>query len=166
MAIARSGHAKYKQFFSEEKRKQHFLEFAFSSDEMISQSAERHKFADSRCAEKSATPPIQSRILAYEQMQELQRADKIKRLEFSQSTPACVSTDMSDLMRLKSNISTDDSCLIVQENEAAILEQTPRYVYIMTDEQPTDTLLTMMQLKGYTQPTDLMMRHAGLFERQ
>ncbi len=165
LAIARSGHAKYKHHFSEDKRKQRFLEFAFANDERAAEIAGQDRGVDPRCAATGVDGvQFQSRILVYEQMQELQRADKIKHLQFSPLTPAIVPQDLSDLMRLKGQGEAASTCLIVQEREVSDLQQAPRYIYIMTDAKPDPALIAQLKDKGYAPPTNLIMRHAGLFE--
>jgi Glycosyl transferases group 1 len=176
LAIARSGHAKYKEHFSEDKRKQRFLEFAFSSDTDAETSASRSRSADPRCA--SFTPAdtalLTHRVLAYEQMQELQRFNDVREVVLSAQTPEIFASDLSDLMRLKITrdiAQPDQSCYIVQEHEVdALLQnsnvQMPKYIYIAQTTPIAKSTQSNLKNWGYETPQDLMTTHEGIFRRR
>jgi hypothetical protein len=172
LRIARNGHAVYRKHFAEHHRTQRFLEFAFATDDHAAAIAARHQTTDPRCA---AAPPVgpmglRTRVAAYEQLQELQRADLISHVHLSPGTPESVARDLSDLMRLAVTRNATEpatTCMIVQGSEVLDLfadaTDVPRFLYLMDDNPPNVLVTALLRLRGYTTPTDLMTRHVGLF---
>jgi Glycosyl transferases group 1 len=176
LAIARSGHAKYKQHFSENMRKQRFLDFAFSTDgeaaKLANQSAAFDPRSTSLTSEKTAILP--SRVLAYEHIQDLQRTDSINHVVLSPQTPAVFADDISDLMRIKISNAVKEplrTCFILQSEEVDIIMATtdqnkPAYIFVLPGTELTHDVKQALASKNYDAPQDRTFSHPGFFELQ
>jgi hypothetical protein len=175
LSIARCGHAKYKQHFSENIRKQSFLEYAFSTDDEAARLASVSAAIDPRSS--NLTPDkaqaLPSRVLAYEHIQDLQRTDSIDDVVLSPLTPQFFADDISDLMRVKiSNEVTNPArtCLVLQNEEVAHymakLEQPkPKYIFVLPGTELSNELKQSLALCGYGAAKDAIFSHPGFLAR-
>lgn len=175
LKIARSGHTKYKQHFSEAKRKERFLEFAFSNDDVARSIAEKDKALDSRSTNVTAetTALLPARILAYEQIQELQRIDAIRHVAFSKSVPEVFQRDVSDLMRVAvstGEVESVKTCLVLHDNETkhclTIQNVKPQFVFLIPGSNSTENLENSFRELNYGLPGAVAFFHPGFFELQ
>jgi Glycosyl transferases group 1 len=176
LSIARSGHAKYKQHFSENIRKQRFLEYAFSTDEEASRQAGQSTSLDPRSTSVTPDKPqlLPSRVLAYEHIQDLQRTDSIDHVVLSPQTPQLFAEDMSDLMRVKIShdvINPERTCLILQSEEvnhviANAEQQKPQYIFVLPGTELGDELKQSLATYGYGKSKDAVFSHSGFMALQ
>jgi hypothetical protein len=156
--IARAGHAKYKQHFNENLRKQHFLEFAFS--------------ADTDVVHMPNDELLPKRVLLYEQLQELQRAVLAKHIVLSPQLPSVCADDVSDLMMLSRSdavVDPNQTCQVMMAGEVAALHFStplPNFIYVFDADNLDDATHQILAAKGYEQSQSTLFAHPGFFERQ
>jgi hypothetical protein len=152
------------------------LEFAFADNAQASALALASQRNDIRNSTVTSddTEFLQERVLAYEQMQELQSQRVINHVCLSPLTPDVFASDLSDLVHTHVNRdykSSAQTCYVLGANELSqFLEQQqnnlPDFLFLRPCTEPKSQDRTLIESHGYQVSTVGLMSHPGCYQRQ